>query len=67
MFRLFRRMRSPTRPARPLLSPEEIETLMHGPVAERPTITVLGDDDVVGFTPAQPPAQSLSQPPLRRA
>ena len=39
-------------PPEPLLSPEDIDALMRGPVKERPAIIVLGDEDVFGFTPA---------------
>ncbi|MBS0360178.1 MAG: hypothetical protein JSR98_02260 [Proteobacteria bacterium] len=48
----------------PLLSREEIEALMQGPVKDWPSVIVVGDDDVVGFTPAR--ATPLEDP-LRRA
>ena len=36
----------------PLLSREEIDALMREPVKDWPAVIVVGDDDVVGFTPA---------------
>ncbi len=37
---------------------EMIERLMAQPVPKRPSIIVIGDDDIVGFTPAQPPPEA---------
>ena len=39
----------------PLLSEDEIDALMKGPVRKMPSIVVVGDDDVIGYTPAPPP------------
>jgi hypothetical protein len=30
----------------------EIDAMMSGPVPPRPTVIVVGDDDIIGFTPA---------------
>jgi hypothetical protein len=35
----------------PVLTAQEIEALMSGPVKDWPSIIILGDDDVVGFNP----------------
>lgn len=39
---------------------ELIDTLMAGPVRDRPAVTILGDDAVTGFTPL--PAASPRKP-----
>lgn len=44
----------------PLLSSEEIDFLMSGPVKERPSIILVGDEDMVGFTPAPPATEPPS-------
>ncbi|WP_293369754.1 hypothetical protein [Phenylobacterium sp.] len=31
---------------------KEIDALMAGPVPPRPTVIVVGDEDIIGFTPA---------------
>lgn len=63
MFQFFRKRESRRQLARePLLRPEEIEALMQGPVARQPSVVVLGDEDVVGFTPAPPPTPSPASP-----
>jgi hypothetical protein len=35
----------------PVLTAEEIEFLMRGPVKDWPSIIIVGDEDVVGFNP----------------
>jgi hypothetical protein len=47
---------------RPLLTAEEIELLMSGPVKDWPSIIVVGDEDVVGYNPPRL-ASSEPQPP----
>jgi hypothetical protein len=48
------------------MSVDDIDTLMKGPLKEPPSIIVVGDDDVIGFTPArnllQPLASALGTP-----
>lgn len=39
----------------PLLTPEEIEALMAGPVRDWPSVIVVGDEDVTGYDPPRPP------------
>jgi hypothetical protein len=54
-------------PERPFLSADEIDALMRAPVKPRPSVIVVGDDDVVGFTPAPAPVEaepaSFNPPP----
>jgi hypothetical protein len=38
----------------PVLTAEEIELLMSGPVKDWPWVIVVGDEDVVGFNPPGP-------------
>ncbi len=38
-------------PARPVLTADEIDLLMSGPVKDWPSIIVVGDEDVVGYNP----------------
>ena len=37
-----------------VLTAEEIELLMSGPVKDWPSIIIMGDEDVVGFNPPRP-------------
>jgi hypothetical protein len=37
-----------------MLTADEIERLMSGPIKDWPSIIILGDDDVVGFSPPRP-------------
>jgi hypothetical protein len=39
-----------------VLTAEEIELLMRGPVKDWPSIIIMGDEDVVGFNPPRPPS-----------
>ncbi|HZZ70232.1 MAG TPA: hypothetical protein VFE18_18835 [Phenylobacterium sp.] len=34
-----------------MLTPEDIDFLMRQPVKQRPTVTIVGDEDVTGFNP----------------
>lgn len=43
-----------------------IDELMAGPVKARPAVTVLGDDAVAGFTPADAETAGKSRVPIRR-
>ena len=38
----------------PVLTAEEIELLMSGPVKDWPSIIIVGDEDVAGFNPPKP-------------
>ena len=43
-----------TEASEPVLTAQEIELLMSGPVKDWPSIIILGDEDVVGFNPPRP-------------
>lgn len=45
----------------PVLTAQEIELLMSGPVKDWPSIIILGDEDVVGFNPPKPHLPGGSQ------
>lgn len=50
------------------LDPEivrEIDALMAGPIAARPAVIVVGDDDVISFTPASPVAPNPPPAPAQ--
>jgi hypothetical protein len=38
----------------PVLTAQEIEQLMSGPIKDWPSIIVMGDEDVVGYNPPRP-------------
>jgi hypothetical protein len=50
-----------------VLTAEEIELLMRGPVKDWPSIIIMGDEDVVGFNPPRPQSTGSEPEASRQA